>query len=541
MTRAFGSRAERYARRLPGDLHVIVTEVEHLAEAYLEAVARRERGAGFYGMILFDDRRATLAGGVVTQILQQTPDHDARLVHAAHYAGGQLPIAGRPAAEIWAAVPPEIAALAPDFFQLAGAMLVRSCAEAARWATLLPRLRPWHRVLCEPVLPDVRAGTNGASVVVWAPEERAETLAVVALALVDLPEPAVVVCAGGSLPGLPNLTFLEANDPAVPVLLGAAKVVVCPDVGDPGAAVACARRGCGVAAPLASGALEFVAGVACYDPAEPRSIIDAVGIALARPAEPRPVMAAPLPPAPSLPALPTATDGLPLVSVIITTYNRPDDLERALASAAAQTYPNVEIIVVNDAGTPVDAFVAVVPNARLHDRPDNGGMIAAIVSGYGVARGEYVFHVADDDVLYPDHVERLMGAMLRCGAVAAHGNTLVRYQRRSADGSFETTGFNAAAFSSSVSASEALISSPIPPQSIIFRRDVFEALGGRNVETFRSDEDLQLRLWQRYPVVWVDHVTSEWRAREKGKTFSSTAEPAGSVFPPRLVLNPRGG
>ena len=48
----------------------------------------------------------------------------------------------------------------------------------------------------------------------------------------------------------------------------------------------------------------------------------------------------------------------PLVSVIIPTYNRPDGLRRALASVSAQTFRDFEVIVVNDAGIPVEQVVA---------------------------------------------------------------------------------------------------------------------------------------------------------------------------------------
>src|SRR6185437_10184274 len=48
----------------------------------------------------------------------------------------------------------------------------------------------------------------------------------------------------------------------------------------------------------------------------------------------------------------------PKVSVIVPTYNRPDRLRAALASLAAQTYQDFEVIIVNDAGCDVGAVVA---------------------------------------------------------------------------------------------------------------------------------------------------------------------------------------
>ena len=43
-------------------------------------------------------------------------------------------------------------------------------------------------------------------------------------------------------------------------------------------------------------------------------------------------------------------NNFPLISIIIPTYQRPDNLLRAISSAQKQTYPNIEIIVVDDNG-----------------------------------------------------------------------------------------------------------------------------------------------------------------------------------------------
>jgi len=97
----------------------------------------------------------------------------------------------------------------------------------------------------------------------------------------------------------------------------------------------------------------------------------------------------------------------PLVSVIVPTHNRPDLLMRTLASIKAQTYPNIEIVVVNDCGADVgnltswlgqDANLVYVRHGK------NRGLAAARNTGLRVARGEIVAYLDDDDVFLPDHV-----------------------------------------------------------------------------------------------------------------------------------------
>lgn len=96
----------------------------------------------------------------------------------------------------------------------------------------------------------------------------------------------------------------------------------------------------------------------------------------------------------------------PRVSVVIPTYNRPALLREALASIAAQTCTDWEVVVVDDGSTPpIDAAaLEAVVNGRLrlvrHDQPR--GVAAARNSGFAAARGELIAQLDDDDRLAPE-------------------------------------------------------------------------------------------------------------------------------------------
>jgi glycosyltransferase involved in cell wall biosynthesis len=280
--------------------------------------------------------------------------------------------------------------------------------------------------------------------------------------------------------------------------------------------------GYGVAAPHASGAQEYVRDIVSFGLTQTRDVQIAVKIAIGRPAS---VRAVPQPlPAPAMPVPPVAADDLPLVSIIVGTYNRPADLENCLRDLAKQTYPRIEIVVVNDAGENVDHIVARYPQARIVNLPVNGGVLRLIVEGFKNVTGAYVQLLADDDTLYPDHVERLMAAMLNAGARVAHGNTLIRYQQRNANGELSLSGFNALAFNDSTTPSEALLATPVAGQSIIIRRDIIDEIGGYSLDTALADQEFQLRAAARYVFAWVDAVTSEWRVRGGSENYSSRTD-----------------
>ncbi|MBV8152133.1 MAG: glycosyltransferase family 2 protein, partial [Candidatus Eremiobacteraeota bacterium] len=101
---------------------------------------------------------------------------------------------------------------------------------------------------------------------------------------------------------------------------------------------------------------------------------------------------------------------LPLVSIIITAYNYAHTVATAIKSALAQDYPNIEVVVMDNASTdPTPAVVA----AFAHDRrvryfrnAENIGMVPNHNEGLRRAKGEYVVFLSADDFLMPDFVSR---------------------------------------------------------------------------------------------------------------------------------------
>lgn len=101
----------------------------------------------------------------------------------------------------------------------------------------------------------------------------------------------------------------------------------------------------------------------------------------------------------------------PLVSVIIPTYNRPEYLKQAIASAVKQTYQNIEIIV-SDNCSPENpqALVASFGDSRIRfwRHQQNVGMIANQQHGFKMARGKYVASLHDDDIWNEDFLAKLV-------------------------------------------------------------------------------------------------------------------------------------
>jgi glycosyltransferase involved in cell wall biosynthesis len=95
----------------------------------------------------------------------------------------------------------------------------------------------------------------------------------------------------------------------------------------------------------------------------------------------------------------------PLVSIIIPYYNQGLFIAEAVRSAKQQTYPNVEIIVVDDGSPmPAEPYLKEVAGIQLF-RTENRGCPATRNFGFSKSSGEYLIFLDGDDVLLPGAIE----------------------------------------------------------------------------------------------------------------------------------------
>lgn len=113
----------------------------------------------------------------------------------------------------------------------------------------------------------------------------------------------------------------------------------------------------------------------------------------------------------------------PLITVIIPVYNILEYLPRCVRSVTAQTYPRLEIILMDDGST--DGTGELCDRLALEDsrirvyHKKNGGSSSARNLALTIAHGEYVGFVDSDDYIEPDMYERLYQGILQFGVPAA--------------------------------------------------------------------------------------------------------------------------
>lgn len=103
------------------------------------------------------------------------------------------------------------------------------------------------------------------------------------------------------------------------------------------------------------------------------------------------------------------SDYTPKISIVIPAYNASNYLAEAIDSALAQTYPNVEIIVVNDGSKDDGATerIALSYGDRIrYFSKDNGGSSSALNTGIANMTGEWFSWLSHDDLYTPEKLEK---------------------------------------------------------------------------------------------------------------------------------------
>src|SRR3954454_18375339 len=108
----------------------------------------------------------------------------------------------------------------------------------------------------------------------------------------------------------------------------------------------------------------------------------------------------------------------PSVSIVLATHNRRDWLRLAMDSVLDQSYPNLELLVMDDGSTDgtaelLEEYSRRHPPERFRfSRHENMGQARTLNRGYEMARGEILGYLSDDDVLARDAVSCLVPQLL---------------------------------------------------------------------------------------------------------------------------------
>jgi GT2 family glycosyltransferase len=214
---------------------------------------------------------------------------------------------------------------------------------------------------------------------------------------------------------------------------------------------------------------------------------------------------------------------VPRFSVITTVFDpEREHLEACLASVRAQSFADLEHVLVDDASTQphvrevLDAAAAADPRVRVVHRRENGGIVAASNDALAAAAGELVALLDHDDVLEPDALAQMHATVTDEVDVAYSDHDLIRPDGRHAAPSYKPD------FSP-----ERLRAQNYITHLLVARRALVDEVGGfRPGYDGAQDHDLVLRLTEvARSVAHVPAVLYHWRQSPRSVTTSSDNKP----------------
>ena len=203
------------------------------------------------------------------------------------------------------------------------------------------------------------------------------------------------------------------------------------------------------------------------------------------------------------PALPADPDDLPLVTVVITHFERPGHLLEAVESVVRQDYPNLEILIVDDGSARPSTLEQIAAMGRYFDRvgarlirQENRYLGAARNRGLAEARGEFVLFLDDDDLALPTLVSTLARAQRASGADVMVPLNLYLPLSQRAECAHAPTSWRRPVSYLPLGGPRSLapIMNLFGPCTCLMRRSTVEAVGGYSELVGVGFEDLELYL-----------------------------------------------
>lgn len=167
----------------------------------------------------------------------------------------------------------------------------------------------------------------------------------------------------------------------------------------------------------------------------------------------------------------------PMVTVLMTLYNKGPFVEEAMRSVLDGTFQDLELLVIDDASTddgPATVERMTDPRIRLLRAERNGGRAAAANRGYGAARGRYIAVLDADDTAHPERLEKQVAFMEAHPEVGACGTAAQYFGGRSDVASWPLTDRECRG--------KLLFTDPVLYGSAIFRAAVIQENGLRSNE-----------------------------------------------------------
>ena len=210
----------------------------------------------------------------------------------------------------------------------------------------------------------------------------------------------------------------------------------------------------------------------------------------------------------------------PLVSVLMTAYNREQYIREAIESVLSSTYTNFELIIVDDCSSDNTLLIAreyANRDSRLsvYSNPKNLGDYNNRNKAAGYVKGKYIKFVDSDDIIYPHSLSVFVTAMemfseAGVGIMSSANQDENPYPYLlQPNEAYHYHFYKMGIFDTG-------------PTALIFRTDRFKEIGGFSGKRFVGDTEINMKLAAKWPVVKIASSLVYWRRHEGQEIIEGT-------------------
>lgn len=202
----------------------------------------------------------------------------------------------------------------------------------------------------------------------------------------------------------------------------------------------------------------------------------------------------------------------PLVSVLMTAYNREKYIAEAIESVLASTYINFELIIVDDGSIDktvqiAESYEVIDKRIKIYINEKNLGDYPNRNKAASYAKGKYLKYLDSDDLIYSWGLQAMVYCMEKDPLIALGLSTNIKINKElpvvlSQEQSYKFYYFNSLLLT-------------VGPSATIIRRDIFENVKGFTGKQFVGDTELWLKIAQTNHLALMPDNLIYWREHEQ--------------------------
>lgn len=223
------------------------------------------------------------------------------------------------------------------------------------------------------------------------------------------------------------------------------------------------------------------------------------------------------------------TQGLPLVSIVAVCYNHEKYLEETLDSIKAQTYPNIQLIIMDDCSQ--DGSVAKIEqwinrndiNCKFIAHKENQGLCKTLNHSIGYCKGKYFHGISCDDILVSEKTEKQVHLLEDLDDT--YGMVCSNFKRIDEKGTTIVEKYFKDNFVFPVDVPKALLTGHlgypivVSTPTVLIKMEALSNIGSYDETLVQEDFDMWLRFSNKYKILYSDDIFVKYRVLPTALSF----------------------